>query len=193
MYPFIARPLKFTLACEWRRARINQYRHSTSICIMHSPRQRLWVPNRNTVHGHITIMPGDIKMVHDSLTWVPTSTWIMTAAGLPVTCAYPCAALNATISLGDVTIVSAWVPFVDRWRSSSSSMAGWSDPQLTKTWSMPTCARVCKKREEVVSTMIRTVGQLQTHPRVYGFSTFRENVNVASWKSFRIRPWEQML
>lgn len=39
-------------------------------------------------------------------------------------------------------------------------MAGWSDPQLTKIWSMPTCARVCKKREDVVSTMMGTTREV---------------------------------
>lgn len=85
------------------------------------------------------------------LTCVPTSTWTMTAAGFPVTCAYPCAALSATISFGHVTISRrAFPPLSERCRSRSSSIAGWSLPQLAKMWVMPASESVFKNTDDVV-------------------------------------------
>lgn len=92
-------------------------------------------------------------------TCVPTSTCTITAAGRLATCVYPCAALSAAISFGQVitsnrpshpACCSGEVPTRE---ASASSSPGWSEPQLANTWVMPASTRAERKTVDAVGIL----------------------------------------
>ncbi len=80
---------------------------------------------------------------------VPQSTCTSTACGRPETWAWPCAALIATISFGQVITAGTGRP-VARAKAMASTSAGWSLPKLAKTWLTPASTSASRKAVPVL-------------------------------------------
>ena len=78
--------------------------------------------------------------------WVPQSTCTMTACGSPLTCAYPWAALSATLSCGQRTSSgNAASDPADAARAYASRMPVWSLPRFANAYLAP-ASRIASSR-----------------------------------------------